>query len=359
VHRIISEERSKSLLYAGVSWNEAGYGVAVVDEEGMLSRPLATYAPAHTQLMISDLCELAHRQPLVVVIESTCGILDGRMMAAGLTVYRADPWQLRDRPAFGSVPAGELASLAHRDLSALARLEPTGGTQTGRNDDLMAGIDASTAKLERMVQAGRALSHGDRTRPEVALTFDDGPNPPYTSRVLDVLERYDVPATFFCVGMNVLAYREEVARMREQGHALGNHTWSHPFLTELSQTQLTEQIDRTGQSIAGAGGGVPTLFRPPYGSSSPQVMDWLAEMPSAVALWDVSVDDWAMPGAQAIARGVQDKTQPGSIILLHDGGGDRSQTVEALPAIIEGLLERGLTFARLDTMVSKLVTSSH
>ena len=352
------------MLYAGISWRKERYDVAIVDDEGKSSRPMAKYAAAHTSQMISDLRELALRQPLAVVIESTCGILDGRMMAAGLTVYRADPWQLPERPAFGSVPPGELASLAQRNLSALAKLRPAGGTQTGREDELMAGIDASTAKLERMVRAGRALLHGDRRRPEVALTFDDGPNPPYTTQILDVLERYDVPATFFCVGMNALAYPEEIVRIGEQGHALGNHTWSHPFLPELSQTQLTEQIDRTAQSIAMVVGGAPAFFRPPYGSRSPQVMDWLAELPPAVALWDVSVDDWAMPGVEAIARDVQDKTQPGSIILLHDGGGDRSQTVAALPEVIEGLLGRGLTFTTLDRMLSQdrqiggLVTSN-
>jgi peptidoglycan/xylan/chitin deacetylase (PgdA/CDA1 family) len=346
-----------SLLYAGVSWNETGYVVAIVDDDGRPSRPMATYAAARTSQMIRDLRDLALRQPLVAVIESTCGLLDGRMMSAGLTVYRADPRQLPERPAFGSVPAGELASLAQRNLSALARLRSAGGTQTGRLDDLLAGRDASTVKLERMVRAGRALSHGDRHRPEVALTFDDGPNPPYTSRILDVLERYEVPATFFCVGMNVLAHPEEIVRIREQGHTLGNHTWSHPFLTDLSQAQLTEQIDRTGESIAMAGGSAPTVFRPPYGSLSPQVMDWLEGLPPAVTMWDVGTNDWAMPGAEVIAREVHDKTQPGSIILLHDGGGDRSQTAEALPAIIEGLLARGLTFTTPDRMLSGLVTS--
>jgi peptidoglycan/xylan/chitin deacetylase (PgdA/CDA1 family) len=202
-----------------------------------------------------------------------------------------------------------------------------------------------------MTASGRCLSHGDRARREVALTFDDGPRPPYTGRVLDVLERYGVPATFFCVGLNAGAYPEYLARMRAQGHGLGNHTWSHPFLPDLSRPQLVAQISRAGEAIAEAGDGVaPGLFRPPYGSRTPQVMDWLSEIDQTMVLWDVAPDDWMMPGADTVARNVLDQTRPGSVILLHDSGGDRSDTVAALPLIIEGLLARDYRFVLVDEL---------
>jgi peptidoglycan/xylan/chitin deacetylase (PgdA/CDA1 family) len=342
------------MLYSAISWSGTGFEVEAVDDDGRNVAPPVRFTAARTDEMIAYLRNLGQR--LVTVVDSTNGILDGRMMAAGMDVYRADPGVLPQRPLFGSVPAGELARVAQRDLSALAKLDRRRGTQTGREATLEAEIAASAAETAALAVAGRCLSHGDRHRREIALSFDDGPLPPYTGQILDILDRLGVPATFFCVGMNVGAHAEEIIRMREQGHALGNHTWSHPFLPELSRPQLVEQIDRTKEAIADTSAGTaPVLFRPPYGSRTPEVMRWLAEIESTVVLWDVAPDDWAMPGAEAIARIVVNQSRPGSVILLHDGGGDRSQTVAALPAIIDGLLERGFRFV----LVDHLMTAAH
>ncbi|WP_428963786.1 polysaccharide deacetylase family protein [Micromonospora fluostatini] len=347
------------MLYSGVAWGADGYTVDVLDEAGRPARPTARFGRGRIDDLVRHLGATGDAQ--VTVVDSTNGILDGRLMAAGLTVYRADPPVLPPRPAFGSVPATELARAAQRDLAALTRLDPRRGTQTGREHDLETGIAASADALGALTAAGRVLSHGDRDRPEVALTFDDGPQPPYTGRVLDVLERYGVPATFFCVGLHAGGHPDELARMREQGHELGNHTWSHPFLPELTRAQLVAQVERTAEAVERAGGSVPTLFRPPYGSRTPQVMRWLSELEPRVVLWDVEPFDWAMPGAETIARIVLDQTRPGSVILLHDGGGDRSQTVDALPAVIEGLLGRGYRFVpagRLATPTPSATTSA-
>ena len=188
----------------------------------------------------------------------------------------------------------------------------------------------------------------------IALTFDDGPNPPHTGRILDVLDRYGVPATFFCVGLHASAYTEEVARMSEAGHRLANHTWSHPFLPDLTVAELAAQLERTDEAIARvAGEQGPRLFRPPYGSRTPEIMSWLGETDAGrMVLWDVDANDWALPGADAIAGSVLARSRPGSIVLMHDGGGDRSQTADALPAVIEGLLARGYRFARVDEMTA-------
>ncbi|MEU8348326.1 MULTISPECIES: polysaccharide deacetylase family protein [unclassified Streptomyces] len=331
------------MLYSGVSWHTGGYHVEVLDGDGRRAMPPAEFTAGRAGELIAYLRAVGER--MVTVVESTNGILDGRLMAAGLEVYRADPHLLPERPLFGSVSATDLAHTARRNLDRLTRLERRRGTQTGREAELDAWIVSSSAEVDTAVMEGRCLSHGERDRPTVALTFDDGPLPPYTGQILDILERYGVPATFFCVGMHARAYPEELVRMREQGHALGNHTWSHPFLPELTRPQLTEQLDRAGEAIAGAsGGGVPSLFRPPYGARTPQVMEWLAAAGPRIVLWDVVPDDWSMPGAESIAAAVLDQTRPGSVVLLHDGGGDRSQTVAALPPVIEGLLTRGFRF---------------
>ncbi|MER6214333.1 polysaccharide deacetylase family protein [Streptomyces sp. NPDC001674] len=329
--------------YAGIAWNSAGYEVAVLDGDGRPVRSPVAFAPRRTEDLIAYLSGFG--PGLVTVVESTNGILDGRLMAAGLTVHRADPQLLPDRPLFGSVGAGVLAEAGRQARASLTRLVRTRGTQTGREGQLETWISSSEDALARLAGAGAALSHGSRACREVALTFDDGPLPPYTGQVLDVLERYGVPATFFCVGMNARGHPEELARMREQGHEVANHTWSHPFLPELTRPELHEQLQRTQEAVAEATGGpTPTLFRPPYGARTPEVLGWLADTGSRVVLWDVAPDDWTMPGAGTIARLILDAVRPGSVVLLHDGGGDRSQTVAALPTVIERLLADGYRF---------------
>jgi peptidoglycan/xylan/chitin deacetylase (PgdA/CDA1 family) len=195
------------------------------------------------------------------------------------------------------------------------------------------------------------VRRGGRDRAEIALTFDDGPNPPFTDRILEILARYAVPATFFCVGMSADARPAEVSRLLDAGHTVGNHTWSHPYLPDLSRIELAGQIERTAAALTRAGCPTPTLFRPPYGSRSPDVLAWLPDMATGTVLWDVDAGDWAMPTAPAISRAVLDGAEPGSIVLLHDGGGDRSATVAALPGIIEGLLARGYRLVTVDRML--------
>lgn len=340
------------MLYAGISWHAGGYRLAVLGPDGHRVPAPGEYASHRAGELITELRKLG--DGLTVVVESTNGTLDGRLMAAGLRVHRADPWLLPDRPLLGSVPAEDLARASLRDTRGLVRLEAHRGTQTGREDELAAQIAGSAEADRELTAAGRFFSHGSRDRREVALTFDDGPLPPYTGQILDILERYGVPATFFCVGINAGGFAEELVRMREQGHAIGNHTWSHPFLPELSRPQLAEQIDRTAEAIAEASGGAaPRLFRPPYGARTPEVMGWLRESDTTTVLWDVAPDDWALRQAHAIARDVLVDVVPGSVILLHDGGGDRSPTVASLPPIIEGLLERGYEFVRVDDLLER------
>jgi peptidoglycan/xylan/chitin deacetylase (PgdA/CDA1 family) len=141
--------------------------------------------------------------------------------------------------------------------------------------------------------------------------------------------------------------------MTEAGHGLGNHTWSHPFLPDLTVGEFALQLERTDEALAAAGR-LPErrLFRPPYGSRSPEALAWLGAQDDGptMVLWDVEADDWAMPGAAAITGTVLDQARPGSVVLLHDGGGDRSQTAEALPGIIEGLLADGYRFARVEEL---------
>jgi peptidoglycan/xylan/chitin deacetylase (PgdA/CDA1 family) len=340
---------------AGIAWSSAGFDVVVLDGEGRPTASPVHFAAGRVAALTAHLHDLdgASAEPLVCVVDSTNGMLDGGLMSAGLHVRRADPWQLPGRPAFGSVDAGSLARAGVSHLSELAELVIEGGTLTGRSADHARCLQESEPATAALMEAGRCLVRAGEDSDVVALTFDDGPNPPHTNGVLDVLERYGVPATFFCVGLHAGAHREELARMAAAGHRVANHTWSHPFLPDLSARELAVQLERTDEAVAaGAGDQGRRLFRPPYGSRTPEILSWIGQDDAAgdVVLWDVDAGDWALPGADAIARTVLEQSRGGSIVLMHDGGGDRSQTVEALPTIIEGLLERGLRFTTVDRM---------
>lgn len=190
------------------------------------------------------------------------------------------------------------------------------------------------------------------TSAAVALTFDDGPQPVFTPQVLDVLQRYDVPATFFCIGSQVQEYPEIVRQTFEEGNVVGNHTWSHPDLTTLSPDVIRWQLSSTSAIIQQTTGVVPTFFRPPYGATNTMVRSIAAQLGLVQTGWTIDTDDWQRPGVPIIVSTVLSEVRPGSIILMHDGGGDRSQTVQALPQIIQGLQQRGFTFTTLSEDIS-------
>lgn len=203
---------------------------------------------------------------------------------------------------------------------------------------------------------GRTLVRGPADRREVALTFDDGPAERFTGQVLDVLRRYRVPATFFCCGKNVARLPEVVRRAQADGHAVGNHTWSHPFLYLKGRQRIEDEIDRTQETIERAAGRAPSVFRPPYG------VRWFGLFPALRARgltdvqWSDTGYDWKPEhDGAAIARLTLAKLKPGAVILLHDGREprepadvDASTTVTALPSIIEGVRRMGLEFASIE-----------
>lgn len=206
-------------------------------------------------------------------------------------------------------------------------------------------------RLSGAIDDRSAVPLGPFRRPKaVALTFDDGPSR-YTRAILDTLRRLDAPATFFVVG-NVAERRPAlVRRMRADGMAVGNHSYSHPYRPPFAARRLREvRADIAGGAAAIASlVSPPTLFRPPGGSVSPQVLAAARAQGQRVVLWSVDSEDWR-PGATAaeIARRVLRDVRRGSIVLLHDGGGNRAQTVKALPAIVKGIRARGLELVLLD-----------
>jgi peptidoglycan/xylan/chitin deacetylase (PgdA/CDA1 family) len=332
---------------AGIAWRGGQYEVVVVDGQGRGVAGPSVFDGRRVGELVRVLLDHAALGggALGCVVDSTNGTLDGHLMAAGLTVYRADPWALPERPPHGSVPARVLAAT---DPAGLTRLRPETGSLGGRDAEYAAAVAACAVAEGELARSGQWLVRGSGTRPEVALTFDDGPHPVFTPRVLDILARYRIRATFFCVGLCAVAYPELVARIVEEGHHIGNHTWSHPYLPDLTRDELLRQIDTTGEVLGGIAGTVPVMMRPPYASRTPEVLRWLADRDLTMVLFDVDTRDWTTPGADAIVAAVTTAAAPGSIVLMHDAGGDRTQTVAALPRIVEGLLGRELRFVTVD-----------
>ena len=186
---------------------------------------------------------------------------------------------------------------------------------------------------------------------KVTLTFDDGPDPKWTPMILDVLKARGVKAVFFIVGNNAEFNPGLVRRIVAEGHEIGNHTYTHANLMKISQARMRLEIDATQSLIESLTGRSTTLFRPPYNAdSTPSKLEELRplkfvcdEMGYTVVLEKIDPQDWSRPGAGVILQRVKDQRSEGNIILLHDAGGDRSQTVEALPRIIEWLETRGDT----------------
>ncbi len=179
----------------------------------------------------------------------------------------------------------------------------------------------------------------------VALTFDDGPSPQYTARILAILKRLHVPATFFVVGYLADRYPNLVRRELRAGMMVGNHSYNHPEVPSfdaLPRRLIDDEIALGADSLRRVGAN-PKLFRPPSGSFSPTVVGAAEALGERIVLWSVDPADWK-PGATArqIARRVLAAVRPGSIVILHDGGGDRSATAAALPAIVKGIRQRGL-----------------
>ena len=185
--------------------------------------------------------------------------------------------------------------------------------------------------------------------PAVALTFDDGPSPRYTPRIVRILREKGVPATFFMVGALAERYPDVVRLVLEAGMQVGNHSMEHPTsrpFSDLPRHEIREQVER-GHQVLTRLGAVPSTFRPPGGSWSDEVLDVAGAVGERLVLWSVDAEDFETPNPRVLATRVAAAAEPGSIVLLHDGGGRRQATVEALPLIIDALRARGLGFVPL------------
>lgn len=205
---------------------------------------------------------------------------------------------------------------------------------------------------------GRTFIGTDSDSRQLALTFDDGPNDPWTPRLLEVLDRHQVCATFFLIG-SFVAQRPDLARqVAAAGHVIGNHTWDHPNLVLVRSGEAESQIKRCAEALDQAVGAHSNLFRPPFGGRTPQALRAVRRCGLVPVLWSVSGWDWQDKPAAYVENKVMGSVEGGEVILLHDGGHrhlgvDRSFTVTAVDRIISRCRDQGFQFVTVPEMMKQ------
>lgn len=182
----------------------------------------------------------------------------------------------------------------------------------------------------------------------VAITYDDGPSPETTTRLLDILKSKDVKVTFFAIGRNSDAFPEILQRERNEGHLVANHSYNHPQLNAISDDRIAAELSETNRAITAALGSQPQWMRPPYGATNERVAAIAGQHGLSLALWDVDTADWQNRNADITCRKAVDNAVAGSIILMHD---IHPSTVDAAPCIIDGLRAKGLRPVTLDELI--------
>jgi peptidoglycan-N-acetylglucosamine deacetylase len=202
--------------------------------------------------------------------------------------------------------------------------------------------------------SGCILNKLNTTKKAIAFTFDDGPNPVYTPQVLEIFQKVNGKATFFIIGEQMETSPELVKKAAELGHEIGNHTYSHPKLTEINREKAESEIDQTAKIIEKWTGQRPALFRPPYLDFDEHTAQLLEGKGYQKMIGAVNMEaaDWDLPGVDFILEKSKSVIENGSILLFHDGYGDRSQTIEAVKILVEELTEQGYELVTVSELMN-------
>jgi peptidoglycan/xylan/chitin deacetylase (PgdA/CDA1 family) len=295
---------------------------------GGAGRRPAAQAPASRSAAPRPVLTFGSRGPLVAEAQRLLGRHGYRVRVTGLYWLDTVRQVRRFQVAHGIRNTGQVGPLTWPKL--LGR----------RSGPLARATPAARAARPARTSAARAAG-------VVYLTFDDGPTPAWTPQVLDLLARYRARATFFVVGRSAATWPGLVRRAYASGHGVGNHTWNHRRLTGLRGAGLAAEVGATSAVIGRATGARPRCLRPPYGTVDAASAYQARALGLRLTMWDVDPYDWRRPGAGVIAGRVLSRVRSGDVVLLHDGGGDRSQTVAALRQVLASLSARGFRFRAL------------
>jgi peptidoglycan/xylan/chitin deacetylase (PgdA/CDA1 family) len=199
-------------------------------------------------------------------------------------------------------------------------------------------------------KAGVTFSRVSVNEKYVAMTFDDGPHPQNTPRLLDMLRQRNIKATFYVIGRNVDLYPQITRRIVAEGHEIGNHTYTHGNMTKMSDATVRQELDKCRDSIARAAGVKPRTLRPPYGALLQTQRAWIhSEYGYPTIMWAVDPRDWQRPGPSVVTSRILAGTTPGAIVLAHDL---HAPTVTAMPATLDGLLKKGYKFVTVSQLLA-------
>jgi peptidoglycan/xylan/chitin deacetylase (PgdA/CDA1 family) len=301
-----------------------------MNDHGTATRDRSGPRPAAARTATRRSAEAHHRRrrafalSVVAAVALIAGISSG---AGGGTVAQHKP----------SAPAGYFGR-----IRALAG-NGAGSFAGQRQADENAAIDRTLAYTPTIQVAG------SQNR-EIALTFDDGPGP-YTPQILAILQQQGVPATFFQVGNQLATFHAGTTQVLGMGYPIENHTNTHPSMSRLSAADQRSEMLKQTSAVGSYGVAFPRLFRPPYGLYDGTTLTLLREFHMLNVLWTVDSHDWRRPGEQAIVNTVVSGARPGAIVLMHDAGGPRQQTVAALPQIITQLRAQGYKFVTVPKLL--------
>jgi len=249
----------------------------------------------------------------------------------------------------------ELPELVFRGSGPFRRVVSSGQVGTSlRTYGTLSGIEVSVEEITELEPTEVRASSLRGNRPRiVALTFDDGPHPEHTVALLDLLAAEGVQATFFVVGTEVARHPSIARRIVEDGHQIANHSYNHPDYRDLSYQEIRTDIERSQDIIEDATGVRPDWIRPPYGLTDASVYSVIGDKDLMIAHWTVDPTDWRIPGPRVIRNRVVANSYPGAVILLHDGGGNRTQTVRATRGIIRELRAADYEFVTVERLYNR------
>lgn len=241
-----------------------------------------------------------------------------------------------------AVPKVDPASAPARTTANNTYRTPRVQGPVPRNPDINLPASGATS--------GITFSRVAVTQPYVAITFDDGPHPKNTPRLLDMLRERNIKATFYVIGRNVDLYPNVLRRTVSEGHEVGNHTYNHPILSKLGDSTVRDELIKCRDAVARAAGVQPRTLRPPYGALLQRQREWIhRELKYPTIMWSVDPLDWKRPGASVVTSRILSNTTPGAIVLAHDL---HASTVDAMPGTLDGLLRKGYKFVTVSQLLA-------